>query len=95
MEYKSFEDYGLTFDENAGCVTCKGGSGGCHTNVNSLKDGREYNVHIAINANKTVYSIHATQKATTQSTSTIDEIFHNEAQAVKFLCENFERFKCF
>ncbi len=93
MEYKTFKDYGLVFEEDTKCSTCK--DGGCHTNVTSLRDGREYNVHISINASETAYSIYATESANTFDATTIDKTFSSESEAVKFLCESFERFKCF
>jgi hypothetical protein len=93
MNYKTFEEFGLKFEYDSDCITCTDGS--CHNNVISKKDGKEYNVHISMNSSKTLFTIHATQEANTESNSTIDIEFTDESEAVKFVCENFDWFKCF
>ena len=93
MVYKTFKDFGLTFEFDPDCMTCSDGS--CHNNVTSKKDGKEYNVHISTDRDFSYFSIYATEQSNTDSSSTIEEQFDKEEDAVKFVCENFEWFKCF
>jgi len=91
--YKTFEEFGLTFSESSGCVTCRDMS--CHNNVPSTINGREYNVHISMNSDKTDFKVHAVENSNVTSESDIEANFSNETDAVAFVCKNFEWFNCF
>ena len=88
---KTFKDFGLTFEFDPDCMSCT--EGNCHNNVVSKKDGRDYIVHISTNREFTVFTVQASENSNTAPV--IDEFFDNEENAVKFVCENFEWFKCF
>jgi len=90
---KTFAEFGLTFEEDADCITCHVGS--CHNNVTSRKDGKEYNVHISVDYDTNEYWISASDNSTSDSDSDIFESFENEESAVQFVCANFDWFKCF
>ena len=92
MEQKTFKDFGLSFEFDPTCLTCQDGN--CHNNVTSIKDGREYNVHISTNRKFSIFHINATEQSNTDGQSNIEESFTDEAEAVKFVCENFDWFKC-
>ena len=90
---KTFAEFGLTFEEDASCITCDAGS--CHNNVTSKKDGNEYNVHISVNYETKSYWITAINNSSSSSKTDLIENFTIEEDAVKFVCENFDWFKCF
>ncbi len=92
-DYKSFEELGLTFSEGTGCYTCQELS--CHNTVPSISNGRDYQVHISMNEAKTDFKVHATENASSSGSSDIEANFTNELDAVAFVCQNFEWFKCF
>jgi hypothetical protein len=48
-----------------------------------------------MNPDKTSFRIHASETANTFSETDICANFSDEIDAVKFVCENFEWFKCF
>jgi hypothetical protein len=90
---KTFAEFGLSFEEDTECVTCNNGS--CHNNVTSRKDGKEYNVHISVNYDTNEYWISASENSSSESSNDIYESFPTEEEAVKFVCANFDWFKCF
>jgi hypothetical protein len=92
-EFKTFEQLGLVFTEESECATCRDMS--CHNNVPSTFNGREYNVHISMNSQKTDFYVHASESSNTTSTSDIGASFDKEKDAVAFVCKNFVWFKCF
>lgn len=89
---KTFEELGLTFDFDEDCATCQDGS--CHNIVTAKNDGREYSVHISTNTERNNFEIFAVETASTGD-SLIEESFENEEEAVKFVCDTFNGFKCF
>lgn len=91
-QQKTFEDLGLKFTDGTDCVTCMDMS--CHNNVPSSINGREYSVHISMNSSKTDFRIHATENSSTTSPTDIEANFHNEEEAVAFICKNFQWFRC-
>lgn len=92
MEQKTFKDFGLSFEFDPTCLTCQ--QGNCHNNVTSKKDGKEYNVHISTNREFSIFNIYATEQMNTDSETTIEETFTDESKAVRFVCENFDWFRC-
>lgn len=93
MTQKTFKDFGLTFEFDETCATCF--EGNCHNKVTSKKDGKEYNVHISTNKEFTKFAIYATETTNVDDSNSIEKDFDNEEEAVKFVCDNFEWFKCF
>lgn len=91
MTYKTFEELGISFKQSSSCYSCDGES--CHNNVNH-KNGVEYNVHVSTK-DKQIFNIHATQNSNTSDASDIDEPNLTELEAVKYLCDNFNWFRCF
>ena len=89
---KTFAEVGVVFTEGSGCLTCRDNS--CHNTVPLKKTGEDINVHISTDPNRTIFSIVAMQNANTSSPDDIDEEFANEADAVKFVCDTFDWFKC-
>jgi hypothetical protein len=89
----TFADLGLSFDFDSSCVSCRDGS--CHNIVTCKKDGEEYSVHISTNQDYTNINIYATTSASTDSTGGIDKDFTSELEAVKFICDTFNGFRCF
>jgi len=92
-DFKTFEQLGLVFTKDSGCMTCRDLS--CHNNVPSTFNGREYNVHISMNSEKTDFHVHASENSNTNSPSDINATFNKELDAVGFVCKNFDWFKCF
>jgi hypothetical protein len=90
---KTFKDFGLEFIPNEDCITCNTGS--CHNNATSRIDGKEYNVHITVNYDENEYYVIAAENGSTDSPFDIFEIFQKEEDAVKFVCDRFNWFKCF
>ena len=90
---KTFEEFGLTFIPNEDCITCNLGS--CHNNVTSRIDGKEYNVHITVNYDDNDFYVTATESGSVDSPYDVFEIFREESEAVKFVCDRFDWFKCF
>ena len=91
--YRTFEEMGVVFSEGSGCHTCRDNS--CHNTVPLKKTGEEHNVHISTNPLRTLFRIHSTANTSSTSSDDICEDFDNESDAVKFVCETFEWFKCF
>ena len=89
---KTFEDLGLKFVEDLECVTCQNYS--CHNNVTRKEDGQEYNVHISMDEEKTMFTVYAIVNLNVESEDDINLGFVNEEEAVKYLCENFNGFQC-
>lgn len=90
---KTFADFGLKFIPDVECITCNTGS--CHNNVVSRIDGKEYNVHITINYDTNEYFVISQENASSDSAFDTFEIFKKEEDAVKFVCDRFDWFKCF
>lgn len=91
--YKTFKAMGINFSEGSGCHTCRDNS--CHNTVPLKRTGEEYNVHISTNPQRTTFRVHASANANTAADDDICSDFNNESDAVKFVCETFEWFKCF
>jgi hypothetical protein len=91
--YKTFEEMGLVFSEGSGCHTCRDNS--CHNNVPLKRTGEEYNVHISTNPLRTTFRVHASINANTVTDDDLCSDFSKESDAVKFVCDTFEWFKCF
>jgi predicted adenine nucleotide alpha hydrolase (AANH) superfamily ATPase len=91
--YKTFKDMNVEFSEGSGCHTCYDNS--CHNTVPKKPDGEEYNVHISTNPDRTLFRIYASTQTNSSTTDDISEEFQKEEDAVKFICQNFEWFKCF
>lgn len=91
--YKTFEEMGVVFSEESGCHTCRDNS--CHNTVPLKRTGEDHNVHISTNPGRTAFTIHATTQASTTAHDDIYANFDNESDAVKFVCDTFEWFKCF
>lgn len=91
--YKTFKEMGVEFTEGSGCHTCYDNS--CHNTVPRKPNGEEYNVHISTNPDRTLFRISASTQVNTNTDDEIAKEFSNENDAVKFICENFEWFKCF
>ena len=90
---QTFKDFGLEFTPNKECITCNSGS--CHNNVSSKIDGKEYNVHITIDYDEKAYYVYATENSSTLSPNDVFERFKKEEDAVKYICDRFDWFKCF
>ena len=88
--YKTFNELGISFQQSTDCLSCDGMS--CHNNV-THKNGDEYNVHIQTNDEET-FDITANLSSSTASSFDIEEHNLTEIQAVKFICDNFNWFKC-
>lgn len=91
-EFKTFEKMGVIFSEGDGCNTCRDNS--CFNNVPLKKTGEDYIVHISTNPLRTTFRIHASSNASTLENDEICSDFNNETEAVKFVCDTFEWFKC-
>lgn len=91
--YKTFNEMGVNFTAGSGCVTCQDNS--CHNTVPLKRTGEEYNVHISTNPSRTKFKIHASLTSNTDTADDISSDFTNEFDAVKFVCETFEWFRCF
>ena len=89
---KTFAKLDIKFDRQY-CITCNNNES-CHNNVNSLKNGLEYNVHIMADFENNYFVIQAFQNPSTHSEGDIDKKFKSEHEAVDFLCKNFEKFMC-
>lgn len=91
MAYKTFEELGISFKQTSSCYTCDGES--CHNNT-THKNGTEYNVHIST---KDHFTFNIDAEISSNSASGDDIHQHNltEENAVKYLCDNFNWFKCF
>lgn len=93
MKHKTFAEYGIDFTSGSGCITCRDNS--CQNTVTLKNSDVEYHVHISTYSDRSEFRIHAT---TNSNTGTIDEFcedFQNEHDAVEFVCETFNWFKCF
>ena len=91
--YKTFEELGVVFSEGSGCHSCRDNS--CQNTVPLKRTGEDYNVHISTNPPRTAFRIHASTNASTVADDDIISDFANERDAVKFVCDTFEWFKCF
>jgi hypothetical protein len=91
--YKTFKEIGVEFTEGSGCYTCFDNS--CHNTVPKKSNGVEYNVHISTNNERTLFRISATTNVNSITEDELTEEFQKENDAVKYICENFEWFKCF
>lgn len=91
--YKTFEAMGVIFSEGSGCHTCRDNS--CHNTVPLRRTGEEYNVHISTDPERSGFTVHATTHANTEADDDIYADFNDESDAVKFVCDTFEWFKCF
>ena len=89
----TFADLGIIFSNNPNCKICENDS--CHNNVKSKKNEREYNVHIQADFEKSIFWINAAASPSVDSPSDIHGKFEKEQDAVRFLLNNFEAFKCF
>jgi hypothetical protein len=88
---KTFKDFGLTFAPDENCITCVRGT--CHNNVTKYSDGQEYNVFISTYDNSNYYEITMTKLG--DSSDEKIAFFHTEKEAVDYVCQNFDWFKCF
>ena len=93
MAFNTFSELGISFQQTSNCVTCDGLS--CHKTVQHKTNGLEYNVHISTLENSGQFCIDATLSSNTSSPHDIHESSLTEEQAVKFICDNFDGFKCF
>jgi hypothetical protein len=91
--YKTFEEMGVLFSEGSGCHTCRDNS--CHNTVPLKRTGEDCNVHISTDPKRTGFTIHAAIQANTAASDDIYANFNSESDAVKFVCDTFEWFKCF
>lgn len=91
MQYKTFSELKISFKQSSNCYTCDGES--CHNNT-THKNGEEYNVHISTKDHE-YFNIFATTNASTDATNNIDKKSLTELEAVQFICDNFNWFKCF
>jgi hypothetical protein len=89
----TFAEIGLTFNFDSECVTCKDGN--CHNVATCKKDGQDYNVHVSTNQDYTDINIYASCSSSNDSVGNIDKDFSSEKEAVNFLCQTFDSFKCF
>ena len=89
----TFAELGLSFNFDSDCVTCKDGN--CHNIATCKKDGQDYNVHISTNQEYTDINIYATCSASNDSIDNVDMDFTSELDAVRFICETFNGFRCF
>lgn len=93
MAYKTFKELNISFQPSSDCVTCNGLS--CHNTVDH-KNGNEYNIHISTtDEERGFYDITASDNSTTSSEGDILKENLTEEQVVKFICDNFNWFKCF
>lgn len=93
MNYKTFAEYGIYFTPGSGCITCRDNS--CQNIVTLKNSDIEYLVHISTYADRSEFRIHATKNSNTDTHDDICEDFKNEHDAVEFVCETFNWFKCF
>jgi hypothetical protein len=88
---KTFKDFGLVFVQDESCYTCFRGT--CQNTVYKYSNNEEYTVQILAEPSNSYYAITATNLHDPS-----EEIFMNffdEEQAVKYVCDNFNWFKCF
>jgi hypothetical protein len=93
MKRKTFADVGIIFTAGSGCITCRDNS--CQNTV-TLKDSDvEYHVHISTYLDRSEFRIHASSNSNTETADDICIDFDNEHDAVQFVCDTFNWFKCF
>jgi hypothetical protein len=90
---KTFEEMGIKFTTEGDCKGCLNDR--CFNTVPSTFDDSEYHVHISTNAYRTHFHIHCNINSSTDSKSDIEADFNVEHAAVRFVCKNFNWFKCF
>jgi len=90
-QYKTFLELGISFQQTTDCLTCDGLS--CHNNVIHT-NGKEYNVHISTDEDETFFNIQANLSSSISSKFDIEEHNLSEMQAVKYICDKFNWFKC-
>ena len=88
---KTLEDFGLVFILSDDCWSC--GDYDCHNTTISKKDGQEYNIHIATDSERTNFCLTVTNIPDTNNAEQME--FMKEEEVVKYLCDNFDAFKCF
>jgi hypothetical protein len=96
MEQKkatTFEDLGLVFLPNSTCATCNKDDMSCHSNAIFKGDGQEYNLHISKKGGR-FFKIQRTLNANSSSLDDEEHVFKVEADAVKYICENYHNFNC-
>lgn len=91
--FTTFEEMGVVFTEGSGCHTCQDNS--CHNTVPHKKNNEDYHVHISTDIDRTKFRIFASTQSSSNTDDEISEEFSEENKAVKFVCENFDWFKCF
>lgn len=89
---KTFKDFNLTFELASNCQSCRDGY--CSSTAVYSKTGEDFNLSIYTNPTYTDIQIVANSSSNTDSTQDIEVYFDSEEKAVKFLCENFNDFKC-
>jgi hypothetical protein len=93
MKRKTFEDVGIYFTSGSGCITCRDNS--CQNTVTLKDSDEEYLVHISTFPDRSEFRIHASSNANTASTDDFCLDFVNEHDAVQYVCDTFNWFKCF
>ena len=88
---KTFKDFGLTFSPDENCITCIRGR--CHNTVTKYSNNEEYHVFISTYEGSNYYEIISTN--INNSSDEIVAFYTNEEEAVKYVCDNFNWFKCF
>ena len=88
---KTFADFGLKFEIDKDCITCVRGT--CHNNVTRYENSQEYNVQIVAYPEQGEYQIFATNLS--DQSDEIAVSYEKEEDAVKFVCDEFNWFKCF
>lgn len=91
---KTFEEMGVVFTAGTGCHTCTDDS--CHNTVPLRETGEDYFVHIQTNPSRTRFFINASVagNTSTSDSSEFNANFFNESDAVKYVCDTFDWFKC-
>ncbi len=93
MKRKTFAEVGIIFTSGSGCITCRDNS--CQNTVTLKNSEKEFNVHISTYQDRSEFRIHASLNTNTEAADDICEDFDNEHDAVQFVCDTFNWFKCF
>lgn len=91
--------FDLNFTRDPDCPTCP--TGMCHGWATGNHDGKEYDVHVAVEATyctpacaSTIYVINVFENATTMEIEDLSRKLYNELEAVNYLYDTFRDFKC-
>ena len=96
---KTFSDLGMKFTQDDECSVCQ--TGECHNRAIGKIDDVDYFIEVIVqqeycsnNCNNPIFKIDVTSDASTFAGNELNREFDNEEDAIKYLFDTFEDFKC-